>query len=157
MRDDEKKTVASRWLKSGKFRKCNWITCSWETRAKEDVGILGCERKGDEGCAQYGGSEEDDGRMDLPKTDGVALKCWIGVCGHHREVRQRTGVDKFDCIVEHDDDNDERIKDDHRERAIQSVQGMFRTIRSDIEGRWRVQIGATHSMWPWIAEHAGLC
>ena len=39
--------------------------------------------------------------------------------------------------------------------AIQSVQGMIRTIRSDIEGRWRVKIDATHSIWPWIAEHAG--
>ena len=37
---------------------------------------------------QYGGSEEDDGRMDLPKTDGVASRDWIGVCGRHREVRQ---------------------------------------------------------------------
>ena len=41
------------------------------------------------------------------------------------------------------------------ERAIQSVQGMIRTIRSDIEGRWGVKIDATHSIWPWIAEHAG--
>ena len=55
---------------------------------REDVGILGCKRKGDESCAQYGGSEEDDGRMDLPKTDGVASRDWTGVCGHHREVRQ---------------------------------------------------------------------
>ena len=43
------------------------------------------------------------------------------------------------------------------ERAIQSVQGMIRTIRSDIEGRWRVKIDATHSIWPWIAEHPGFC
>ena len=41
------------------------------------------------------------------------------------------------------------------ERAIQSVQGMIRTMRSDIEGRWGVKIDATHSIWPWIAEHAG--
>ena len=41
------------------------------------------------------------------------------------------------------------------ERAIQSVQGMIRTIRSDIEGRWGVKIDATHSIWQWIAEHAG--
>ena len=34
------------------------------------------------------------------------------------------------------------------ERAIQSVQGMIRTIRSDIEGRWRVKSDATHSIWP---------
>ena len=40
------------------------------------------------------------------------------------------------------------------ERAIQSVQGMIRMIRNDIEGRWRVKIDATHSIWPWIAEHA---
>ena len=40
-------------------------------------------------------------------------------------------------------------------RAIHSVQGMTRTIRSDIEGRWGVKIDVTHSIWPWIAEHAG--
>ena len=39
---------------------------------REDVGILGCKRKGDESCAQFGGSEEDDGRMDLSETYGVA-------------------------------------------------------------------------------------
>ena len=41
------------------------------------------------------------------------------------------------------------------ERAIQSVQGMIRTIRSDIEGWWRVKIDATHSILSWIVEHAG--
>ena len=59
------------------------------------------------------------------------------------EVRQRTGVDKFDCVME------------HWNWAIQSVQGMIRTIRSDIEGRLGVKIDATHSIWPWIAEHEG--
>ena len=41
------------------------------------------------------------------------------------------------------------------ERAIQSLQGMIRTIRSDTEGRWRVKIDATHSILLWIVEHAG--
>ena len=41
------------------------------------------------------------------------------------------------------------------ERATQSLQGMIRTIRSDIEGRWTVKIDVTHSIWPWIAGHAG--
>ena len=40
------------------------------------------------------------------------------------------------------------------ERAIQSMQGMIRTIRSDIDGRWGEKIDATHSISPWIAEHA---
>ena len=75
-------------------------------------------REKDESCAQYGGSEEDDGRMELPKTDGVASRDWTGVCGHHREVRQRNGVDKFDCVMEHDEGNDERVKDDHRELQL---------------------------------------
>ena len=81
---------------------------------REDVGIHGCKRKRDKSCAQYGGSEEDDGRMYWPKTDSVASRDWTGVCGHHREVRQRTSVDNFDCVMEHDEGNDERIKDDHR-------------------------------------------
>ena len=41
------------------------------------------------------------------------------------------------------------------ERAIQSVQGMIRTICSAIEETWEVKIDATHSVWPWIAEEAG--
>ena len=41
------------------------------------------------------------------------------------------------------------------ERSIQSLQGMIRTIRSDIEGRCGVKIDATHSIWPWTVEHAG--
>ena len=81
------------------------------------LAFLVFERKGDESCAQYGGSEEDDGRTDLPKTDVVASRDWTGVCGHHREVRPRTGVDKFDCVMEHDEGNDERIKDDQREQS----------------------------------------
>ena len=89
-----------------------------ETReGREDISILACKRKGDESCAQYGGSEEDDGRMVLPKTDGVASRDWTGVCGHHREVRQRTCVGKFDCVMEHNEGNAERIKDDHREQS----------------------------------------
>ena len=80
---------------------------------REDVGILDCKRKGDECCAQCGGSEEDHGRMDLKKTDGVASRDWAGVCGHHREFRQRTSVDKFDYVMEHDEGNDERSMDDH--------------------------------------------
>ena len=39
--------------------------------------------------------------------------------------------------------------------AIPSVQGMIRTVRIETEERWRVEIDATHSVWPWIAEHAG--
>ena len=41
------------------------------------------------------------------------------------------------------------------ERAMQSVQGMIRTIRNNIEGRWGVKIDATHSHWPWTEERAG--
>ena len=78
------------------------------------LAFLVARERGDESCAQNGGSEEDDGRMDLPKADGVSSRDWTGVRGHHREVRQRTGADKFDCVMEHDEGNDERIKDDHR-------------------------------------------
>ena len=55
--------------------------------------------------------------MDLPKTEGMTSRDWTGVCGHHREVRQRTGVDKFDCVMEQNEGNDEWIKDDHREQS----------------------------------------
>ena len=41
-------------------------------------------------------------------------------------------------------------------RAIQSVQGMIRAIRSAIEETWEVKIDVTHSLWPWIVEEAGI-
>ena len=66
-----------------------------------------CLRERDESCAHCGGSEADDGRMDFPKTDGVVSRDWIGVCGHHHSVRQRTSVDKFDCVMEHDESEQE--------------------------------------------------
>ena len=37
-----------------------------------------------------------------------------------------------------------------RERAIQSVQCMIRTLRSSLERKWRVR-EAVHSIWQWIA------
>ena len=40
------------------------------------------------------------------------------------------------------------------ERTIQSVQAMFRTIRSTIEKQWEVKIDVTHFVWLSIAEHA---
>ena len=41
------------------------------------------------------------------------------------------------------------------ERAIQSAQGMIRTVPSAIDGTRDVKFDATHSVWPWIAEQAG--
>ena len=34
------------------------------------------------------------------------------------------------------------------ERAIQSVHGMIRTIRSETEETWRGRIDVTHTLWP---------
>ena len=36
------------------------------------VGVPCCPRGRDEGCVQHCGAEEIDGRVDLPKVDGVA-------------------------------------------------------------------------------------
>ena len=160
--EDEKRIVAKRWRKSGKFRKCTWITCSWEMRRKGRRWHSFCKRKGDESCAQYGGSVEDDGRMAWLREIGLesvdiivksdnepALTSLIALWSTMRAMTSGSrmiienspvGSSKSNGIVE---------------RAIQSVQGMIRTIRSDIEGRWGVKIDATHSIWPWIAEHAG--
>ena len=57
---------------------------------------------------------EDDWRMDMSETDGVASRDWAGI---GRQVGQRTGVDKFDGVMEHDEGNDERIVDDRREQS----------------------------------------
>ena len=40
------------------------------------------------------------------------------------------------------------------ERAIQSVQGMVRTLRSSLEEKCEKKFEAVHSIWRWIAEHA---
>ena len=37
----------------------------------------------------------------------------------------------------------------------QSVQGTVRILRSSREEKWRKNLEAAHSIWPWIAEHAG--
>ena len=39
------------------------------------------------------------------------------------------------------------------ERAVQSGQGVIRTLRSTIEEQWEVKI-VTYSVWLWIAEQA---
>ena len=41
------------------------------------------------------------------------------------------------------------------ERAIQSVQGVVRTMGSCVEEKWGVQLGAEHVVWPWLVEYAG--
>ena len=40
------------------------------------------------------------------------------------------------------------------ERAMQSVQGVIRTIRSSREESWRVTLGVVQRIWSRIAEHA---
>ena len=42
------------------------------------------------------------------------------------------------------------------DRAIQSVQGMIRTIRNAIDETWEENFDVAHSVWPWIAEQAWL-
>ena len=41
------------------------------------------------------------------------------------------------------------------ERAVQSVQGMIRTMRSALEEKWKVKLEADHVVWSWMAEYAG--
>ena len=46
-------------------------------------------------------------------------------------------------------------RDGNVERAIQSMQGMVRTLRTFTRRQWGTTFEAVHLMWPWIAEHAG--
>ena len=50
----------------------------------------------DKGGVQHGGTEEVDGKLNLPEIDGVALGNRNGVCGRHRGVTQRSSVDELD-------------------------------------------------------------
>ena len=92
--------------KRDKSHKFIWTTCSWAAKEKgrENVGVFGHKRDGDESCAQHKGSEEVDGRMDLWEV-GMASRHRVCVCGYHRDV------------VEHAWSNQEWIEDDHREQS----------------------------------------
>ena len=41
------------------------------------------------------------------------------------------------------------------ERAVQSVQGMVRTMRSAVEEKWGVKLEVEHVVLPWLVEYAG--
>ena len=42
------------------------------------------------------------------------------------------------------------------ERAVQSVQGMVRTLRSAVEEKWGVKLEIENAIWPWMTEYASL-
>ena len=42
------------------------------------------------------------------------------------------------------------------ERAVQSVQGMVRTLRSAVEEKWGVKLETENAIWPWMVEYASL-
>ena len=58
-----------------------------------------------------------DGRVHLPKVDGVTPRHRTGVRGHHREVRQRASFDEFDRILEQSASDEGRFADDRREQS----------------------------------------
>ena len=43
-----------------------------DEKGRENVGVFAGQRKSDESCAQHGGSEEVDARLDMSKADGMA-------------------------------------------------------------------------------------
>ena len=42
------------------------------------------------------------------------------------------------------------------ERAIQTVQGQIRTMKSALEDKWGVELKIDHPVWPWLVEYAAL-
>ena len=40
------------------------------------------------------------------------------------------------------------------ERAIQTVQGQIRTMKSALEDKWGVELEINHPLWPWLVEYA---
>ena len=132
------------------------------------IDFSGGKRTRDKSCTQHRGPEEIDGRMDMPKADGMAARGRIGVRGPHREIGQRNGFDKLDGVMEHTESDEEWIEDDQRERSSGQFEGQRdrcsrcrecdQNKRSAMEESGRVKIDVTHSVWPWIAEQAGfLC
>ena len=68
------------------------------------------------------------------------------------KVRSTTGGGK--TIIEHSPTRSSK-SNGVVERAVQSCQGMIRTLRSALEVRLGVHLGAENRMWCWIAEYAG--
>ena len=83
----------------------------------EHVGVFCCPRERDEGCVQHCGAEEIDGRVGLPRIDGVAPRNRTGVREHRRQVRQRASFDEFDRIMEQPVSDEGRFTDDRREQS----------------------------------------
>ena len=41
------------------------------------------------------------------------------------------------------------------ERGVQTIQGMVRTLRSAIEGKWMAKLDPENALWTWLVEYAG--
>ena len=141
--EDQERTVANQSRKRDKSQRSMWTTCSWTSRRNDKTkAFISGKRTSDKSCAQHRGLEENEGRKDMPKADGMAARDRIGVRGHHREI-----ADKLDRVIEHtESDGSRMINEDGpvgssksngiAEGAIQSVQGRVRTIRSAMQEKW---------------------
>ena len=87
---------------------------------------------------------------------------WLGVCGHHREVRQRASADEYDRVMEHAGSNEERSRMIIENSLVGSSQRNVELWESDsicarndqndtqrkLKKQWEVKIDVTHSVWP---------
>ena len=104
--ENERRTVAQRVRKRDKVQKsCLDYMFRCDEKTGKTLAFFG-QRKSDESCAQQGGSSQVDGRLGMSKADGMAPGSRIGVRGHHRDIGQRSGVDKLDRVTE-DTESDE--------------------------------------------------
>ena len=55
-----------------KSHKSIWTTCSWVTKRKEKKTFVGGKMSSDLSSTEHRGSEEVNGRMDMPKADVMA-------------------------------------------------------------------------------------
>ena len=66
-------TATNQLRKIEKSQRPIWITCSWATSRKENIGVVvGGKRASNKNCAQHRGPEEIDQRMNMPKAEGMA-------------------------------------------------------------------------------------
>ena len=76
--------------------------------------MLGGKRRSDKSCAQHHGREEIDGRMDLPKADGMAAEIGLNFVDILTSDNE-PALTKLDRVLEHTESDEEWIEDDHRE------------------------------------------
>ena len=87
--------------------------------------------------------------MNMKSDNEPALVAVVNGVDRERAVR---GAGRM--VIEHSPVHSSQ-SNGYIERAVQTVQGVIRTMRSALEEKWGVSIGIDHAVWSWLVEYAG--